>query len=104
MTNEVITHTVTPAEAMAELERMKASLHYSNDKKLWYCTIFQPVLTVGCGATATEAIADMLMWLCRYESGRLAAGPARPVLQAALNKIPAMVEELEAAGHGSIVR
>jgi len=58
---------ITPAEALEEIERRQISLSPNRDKGKWYATAFEPVVVVGNGPTPTEAIADLLSWIGKYE-------------------------------------
>ena len=78
MTHEVI----TPAEAWEEVERRKIDVSYSPNGAKWYATIFRPIINVVSGPTPLDAVTNLL---------------AMERIQPSLDKIPAMVDEMEAA-------
>ena len=71
---------ITPAEAWEEVERLKVCVSYHRDKCYWSATAFKPVVTVGCGPTPTDAVADLLGWLAKSQM-------QRPGIQNGLKKL-----------------
>jgi uracil-DNA glycosylase len=54
------TGVITPAEAWEEIERLKATVAYGFIHERWYVTVHRPRVVVAVGATAMEAITQLL--------------------------------------------
>jgi len=78
---------ITPAEALEEIERLKAWVLFHSREKKWYVDVPGHILWSGWGDTLLEAVANLLERIAAEKTMQ------RPGIQNGLAKL----EEMEAA-------